>query len=116
MTDLTKKHCIPCEGGVKPFTRKKAEEYLEMTRDWKLLASQGNALEPMRIQREFTFKNFKEALDFVNKVGRLAKSENHHSDILINNYKKVTITLTTYAIKGLSENDFILAVKINQIM
>ena len=113
--DLTKKHCIPCEGGVKPFTISRAKEFLKMTKDWKLLASQGNALEPMKIQRKFEFKNFKEALNFVNKVGRLAESENHHPDILIHNYRRVTITLTTHAIKGLSENDFIIAAKINQL-
>ena len=113
--NLTKKHCIPCEGGVKPFTKKKALGYLKMTRDWELLASQGNALESMRIQRKFTFKNFKEALNFVNKVGKLAESEDHHPDILLHNYRKVTITLTTHSIKGLSENDFIMATKINQI-
>ncbi len=113
--DLTKFHCVPCEGGVKPFTLTRSKEYLKMTRGWELLASQGQALEPMRIQKKFEFKNFKEALNFVNKVGRLAESENHHPDIFIHNYRRVTITLTTYSIKGLSENDFIMASKINQI-
>mgnify|MGYP001613203575 CR=1 FL=1 len=112
--DLTKKHCVPCEGGTKPFTKKKADDYLKMTRDWELLASQGVALEPMRIIRKFTFKDFKEALAFVNKVGRLAESEAHHPDIFLHNYKKVNITLSTHAIGGLSVNDFILATKINQ--
>ena len=89
---------------------------MKMTRDWELLASQGVLLELMRIQRKFEFKNFKEALEFVNKVGRLAESENHHPDIFIHNYRKVTITLTTHAIKGLSENDFIIAAKLNQLI
>ena len=110
MQDLAKFHCIPCEGGVKPFTKARAKEYLKMTRDWKLLSGK-----PMQILREFTFKNFKEALNFVNKVGKLAESEGHHPDILLHSYKKVTITLYTHIIKGLSENDFIMAVKINQI-
>ncbi len=116
MQDLAKFHCVPCEGGVKPFTISRAKEYLKMTRDWELLASQGVLLELMRIQRKFEFKNFKEALEFVNKVGRLAESENHHPDIFIHNYRKVTITLTTHAIKGLSENDFIIAAKLNQLI
>lgn len=111
--DLTKKHCVPCEGETKPFIRKKAEEYLKMTRGWKLLASQGQALQ---IQRKFIFRNFQEALDFVNKVGKLAESEDHHPDIFIHNYKKVDITLSTHAIGGLSTNDFIIAAKINQII
>lgn len=111
MQDLTKFHCIPCEGGVKPFTPARAKEYLKMTRNWSLLNEK-----PLKIQREFTFKNFKEALNFVNKVGRLAESEDHHPDILIHNYKRVTITLSTHAIKGLSENDFIMASKINLLI
>lgn len=125
MKDLTQLKCVPCEGGVKPFTRKKAQEYLQMTRDWELLALQvfdpegsdrrGKAWEAGRIQRKFEFKNFKEALDFVNKVGRLAEEEDHHPDIFIHNYKKVDITLSTHAIGGLSENDFIMAAKINDL-
>ena len=115
MKDLSKKHCIPCEGGMKPFTKKKVFEYLKMTHNWELLASQGDALEPMKIQRKFIFKNFQEALDFVNKVGRLAKQEDHHPDIFIHNYKKVDITLSTHSIGGLSENDFIMAAKTNQL-
>lgn len=110
--DLTKQKCVPCEGGTKPFTKKQALDYLKMTRDWEL-ASQGDALQ---IQRRFTFKDFTEALEFVNKVGRLANAEDHHPDIFIHNYKKVDITLSTHAIGGLSTNDFILAAKINQLL
>ncbi len=116
MQDLTKLRCVPCEGSTKPFTLTKAKQYLKATRNWQLLASQGDALEPMKIQRKFVFKNFKEALEFVNKVGRLAESEDHHPDIFIHNYRRVTISLTTHAIKGLSENDFIMAAKINQLI
>lgn len=116
MKDLTKQKCVPCEGGTKPFTKKEVEEYLQITRDWGLLASQGVALEPMKIQRKFVFKDFEEALKFVNKVGRLAESEDHHPDIFIHNYKKVDITLSTHAIGGLSVNDFIMAAKINQLI
>lgn len=115
--DLTKKHCVPCEGGAKPFSKKEIKEYLKITRDWELLAPQGQALQgdALQIQRKFVFKNFKEALDFANKVGKLAESEDHHPDIFIHNYKKVDITLSTHAIKGLSVNDFIIAVKINEL-
>lgn len=108
--DLINKHCTPCEGTVKPFTKRKAMEYLKMTRDWELVPGK-----PMQIRRKFAFKDFQEALKFVNKVGRLAQSENHHPDILLHNYRRVTVTLTTHSIKGLSENDFILASKINQL-
>lgn len=108
--NLTKKHCVPCEGGTKPFTKKQANDYLKMTRDWELLDEK-----PMKIQRKFTFKNFMEAVNFVNKVARLAESEDHHPNLFIHNYKRLDITLSTHSIGGLSENDFILAAKINQI-
>jgi 4a-hydroxytetrahydrobiopterin dehydratase len=111
MKDLTKQKCVPCEGGQEPLTKKEVQEYLEMTREWELLDE-----DIMQIQRKLIFKDFSEALNFVNKVGRLAESEDHHPDIFIHNYKKVDITLSTHAIGGLSVNDFILAAKINQII
>lgn len=107
--DLTKQKCIPCEGGTKPLSKKQTEEYLKMTRDWEFVPGK-----PSKIQRKFVFKDFTEALEFVNKVGRLANAEDHHPDIFIHNYKKVDITLSTHAIEGLSVNDFIMAAKINQ--
>ncbi|OGE14948.1 hypothetical protein A3F00_04165 [Candidatus Daviesbacteria bacterium RIFCSPHIGHO2_12_FULL_37_11] len=64
--DLAKQHCVSCKSGVKPFSRKKAEDYLKMVRNWELLASQGDSWKPMRIQRKFVFKNFQGALSFVN--------------------------------------------------
>ncbi len=68
-----------------------------------------------QLYRKFVFKNFLEALSFVDKVGKLAESEGHHPDINLHNWNKVTLTLSTHAIKGLSENDFIMAVKIDQL-
>jgi 4a-hydroxytetrahydrobiopterin dehydratase len=111
MQNLLKSHCVPCEGGVKPFTKKEADEYLKITREWELLPEK-----PMKIQRKFVFKNFKEALNFVNKVGRLAESEGHHPDLNLHSYKKLDIILYTHAISGLSVNDFIMAAKINQLI
>lgn len=70
----------------------------------------------MAIERQFRFKNFKEALEFVNIVGELAESEGHHPDINLHNWNTVTLTLSTHAIGGLSENDFILAAKVNEIL
>ena|SRR3990167_9001897 len=113
--DLTKQKCVPCEGGTKPMSEKEAMDYLKMTREWELVASRGIPLEPMSIQRKFIFKDFAEALNFVNKVGRLANAEDHHPDIFIHNYKKVDITLSTHAIGGLSVNEMITAAKINQL-
>lgn len=113
MQDLTLKHCVPCESGVDPFTRQKAEEYLKAAENWELLEEEGK---PLKIRRKFIFKDFKEALEFVNKVGALAESEGHHPNINLFDFKKVNITTYTHAINGLSENDFILAAKVNQLV
>lgn len=107
VTFLSKK-CVPCEGGVDPLKGEKLEALLPTIQDWQVYNEES-------IEKDFTFKSFKEALSFVNKVGELAESEGHHPDISLHNWKKVMITLTTHAIGGLSENDFIMAVKIDQI-
>lgn len=106
MSELTKKKCEPCEGGVPPMPDDKAEEMLKQTPDWEK--------EGKKIQREFKFKDFVEAMKFVNKVADLAESEDHHPDIHIY-WNKVQLVLWTHAIDGLSENDFIVAAKVNEI-
>lgn len=109
MEDLTKKKCIPCEvGSIDPMGRSMAESYMTMTPDW-VLNEKADA-----ISKDYKFKDFVEAMAFVNKVADVAESEGHHPDIHIF-YNKVHIDLTTHAIKGLSENDFIVASKINKI-
>jgi 4a-hydroxytetrahydrobiopterin dehydratase len=104
--DLFSKKCVPCEAGVQPMSREESERYLLETPGWSL-AEGGQS-----IQREFRLKDFKEAMRFVNVVADIAESEGHHPDISIS-WNKVKLELTTHAIKGLSENDFILAAKIN---
>ena len=104
---LSEKKCRACEGWEKPFTKSEAQEYLKQVNNWSLTDNS--------IEKEFKFKDFKEALEFVNKVGDIAEEEGHHPDICLHSYKKVKITLTTHAIKGLSENDFILAAKIDKL-
>jgi 4a-hydroxytetrahydrobiopterin dehydratase len=106
MTDLTKKHCIPCENGEGKLDINKIKEYLPLVENWMLIGD--------TIKRDFKFKNFKEAIDFVNKVAKIAEDEGHHPDIYIF-YNKVNLSLSTHAAKGLTENDFILAAKINAI-
>ena len=69
-----------------------------------------------KIERDFTFKNFKEAIVFINKVADLAESEGHHPDILLHGWNKVQLTLYTHSISGLSENDFIMAAKIDKLV
>ena len=113
MADLIKKKCVPCEKkGIKPFDRERAEEYMVDVKGW-TLAEVGL---PQKISREFEFKNFVEALDFVNRVGDIAEMEGHHPDIFLHDYKKVLVTLWTHSIDGLSENDYIVAAKINAIL
>lgn len=106
MNDLIKKHCVPCENGEGKLDINKIKEYLPLVENWLLIGDQ--------IKRDFKFKNFKEAMDFVNDVAKIAEEEDHHPDIYIF-YNKVNLSLSTHAVKGLSENDFILAAKINAL-
>jgi 4a-hydroxytetrahydrobiopterin dehydratase len=106
--DLFSKKCVPCEAGVQPLSREDAERYLPEVPGWALAES------AQSIQREFKFKDFKEAMRFVNAAADIAESEGHHPDIFIS-WNKVRLGLSTHAIKGLSENDFILAAKINAV-
>ena len=108
MQDLTKKHCVPCEGGTKPLEKEEIAKYLT------LLKTPWTVADNKEIQRTFKFKDFVKAIDFVNKIAKIAESEGHHPDITIN-YNKVKIVLSTHAIGGLSTNDFILASKIEKI-
>ncbi len=105
---LIEKKCVPCEGGIPPFTKAEAEKYLEKVEGW--------SLNDGAIEKEFQFTDFKHALSFVNKVGNLAESEGHHPDILLHQFNNVKISLSTHVIKGLSLNDFILAAKIDDIV
>jgi 4a-hydroxytetrahydrobiopterin dehydratase len=106
--DLLSKNCTPCRGGVPPLTMAEAEGYLEPAPGW------ARADEGRRIERSCTFKNFKEALDFVTKIGNLAESEGHHPDISFG-WGSAKISWQTKKIKGLHENDFIMAAKTNEL-
>lgn len=105
--NLRHKRCVPCEGGVDPLTKEEVEKYLLMVKGW--------AVEDGKLVRECTFKDFPEALEFVNKVGALAESEGHHPNINLHSWNKVKLTLYTHAINGLHLNDFVLASKINTL-
>ena len=106
---LRAKKCQPCEGGVPPVSRQEAERLLGDLPGWKLTA------DGQRIRREWMAKHFLAALDFFNRVGQLAEEEGHHPDLHLVGYRNVAIELWTHAIGGLSENDFILAAKIEQV-
>ena len=107
MTTLTQKYCIACEAGTPPMPAAQAQALLPEVPGWDLA--------DQTLSRRFRFKDFKEAMAFVNRVAALAEAEGHHPDIHIS-WNRVRLDLTTHAIKGLSENDFILAAKINALM
>ncbi len=99
---------MPCEGGTPSLTSEKVKNLLTELSSWREAQN--------KIEREFKFKNFKEALEFVNKVGKIAEDEGHHPDILLHNWRNVKISLSTHAVMGLSENDFIVASKIDFLL
>jgi 4a-hydroxytetrahydrobiopterin dehydratase len=105
---LSGKSCMPCRGGVPPLTRSEAEELHSQAPEWQFLD------EAHRIERKFRFRNFREALNFVEEVGELAEAEGHHPDVCFG-WGNATISLQTKKIKGLHENDFIMASKIDKI-
>jgi len=109
MSSLLKKKCLPCEGGVAPLTRSEAEALQKQTPEW------GMSEDGKKISRKFKFKNFIETTAFFNKVAALAEEENHHPDFEVH-WGSMTLTLWTHAIGGLSENDFIVAVKVDSII
>ncbi len=108
-TTLTEKVCTPCKGGIPPMAESEAESWLAQTPGWSL------ADEATRIERTFQPGKFKETLAFVNQVGELAEAERHHPVITFG-WGFATISLQTKKIKGLHENDFIMAAKINALV
>ena len=111
MSDLADKKCVACEGNIPAFNYEEIHKYLKKVDGWEVKSDQN---ESFYLIKEFTFKNFKESQNFVNKICDLAENENHHPDITFGwGYAKIKIT--THAIEGLSENDFILAAKIDTI-
>ncbi len=108
-SDLIAQRCTPCEGGTKPFSLAEAERYMSAVAGWKLVDG-----EPAKITRSLKFKDFAEAMTFVNQIAQLAEAEGHHPDICIS-WNRVKLELVTHAIGGLSLNDFIMAAKINQL-
>ncbi len=111
MDELLKKKCVPCEGGIIPFDISEIHKYQKKIDGWDIIKNNKNVY---LLEKNFKFKNFKESQNFVNLVGEISEEENHHPDISFGwGYAKINVT--THAIEGLSENDFILAAKIDQI-
>lgn len=106
--DLTKKKCKPCEGGVAALNQKEVEEFKKhISGGWKVTDNK-------KISKEYLFVNYRHTMVFVNKVADLAEEEGHHPDMHVY-YGRIVIELWTHAINGLSENDFILAAKIDKL-
>ena len=106
--DLSDKKCVPCEGGVPPLNRSEIAEFSKrISAGWKVI-------ENSRIEREYSFVNYRHTMDFVNRVADLAEEEGHHPVMHVY-YGRLVIDLWTHAINGLSENDFILASKIDKL-
>lgn len=107
MSNLKEKKCIPCEGGIPALKPLEVKRFLEQLSGWQLMSRK-------KITKEFQFVNFRHNMDFVNKIAQLAEEEGHHPDLIIS-YAKLRVEIFTHAIDGLSENDFILAAKIDQL-
>lgn len=106
MKGFANKHCVPCEDGFPAMAREQARDLMDQVPGWAL------AEDARSLSREYAFTDFKEALAFTNRIGELAEEEGHHPDIELS-WGRVGIQLTTHSVKGLSENDFILAARIN---
>ena len=106
MTELAQRHCEACEKGTPPLQPDQVQRLMEQVPGW--------GLEDGKLMRDVKVKNFREALALVNGIGDLAEQEGHHPDLCIHGWNHVKIELLTHSIGGLSDNDFILAAKINE--
>ena len=108
-TNLAQQHCAPCEGGTKPMPLAEVEAQIGQTPGWRVVDG-----DPLKIARELRFKDFAQAMAFVNRLAEVAEAEGHHPDFCVS-WNRVELELVTHAIGGLSENDFIMAAKINEL-
>ena len=106
---LPARKCVPCEGGATPLPESASRALLKELRDWELV--DGKA-----IRKTVKCKDFLDAISLIQRIAPLAEAEDHHPDLHLTGYRKLTVELSTHAIGGLSENDFILAAKIDQLL
>jgi 4a-hydroxytetrahydrobiopterin dehydratase len=106
---LTQKKCVPCEGGVPKYSLEEAKSQLTKLSGWRLTH------DGQRIRKDWVTKNFMAGIEFFNAVARVAEDDGHHPDLHLEGYRNLWIELYTHAIGGLSENDFILAAKIDKL-
>jgi 4a-hydroxytetrahydrobiopterin dehydratase len=114
MPDLKRSRCAPCEGKTRPLERAEAEALLRQTPGWELNADPDDS-EATEISRSFGFNDFYETMAFVNAVAWIANREDHHPDLEVG-YKRCRVRYSTHAVHGLSNNDFICAAKINDLI
>lgn len=107
--ELCKRHCLPCEGGVPALSPIQVQDHLAAVPLWKVTP------DGKRLRREWRVKDFAAALDFFHRIGRIAEEEDHHPDLHLVGYRNVAVELWTHAVGGLTENDFILAAKIDTL-
>jgi 4a-hydroxytetrahydrobiopterin dehydratase len=109
MSELAAMECVPCKGGVPPLQGKEIEELqTRLGGDWRVEREH-------HLEKEFTFKDFREALDFTNRIGEIAEQQGHHPNICLT-WGKVTVQIWTHKIQGLTESDFVLAAKIDRVV
>jgi 4a-hydroxytetrahydrobiopterin dehydratase len=107
MAELAARTCVPCRGDVPPLEGTELDELSRQVPEWRIV-------DEHHLTREFRTKNFREALDFVNRVGALAEEQAHHPDIELG-WGRVGVTIYTHKIDGLTESDFILAAKVDRL-
>ena len=107
MTELASKTCVPCKGGTPPLKGAELDELRQQLPEWEVV-------DEHHLRRVFRFKNFREALNFVNEVGELAEEQGHHPDISFG-WGRVEVTVWTHKIDGLTESDFIFAAKVDAL-
>jgi len=107
VTELAERQCVPCRGGVPPLAGEEVRKLVEQLDGWQVVSDH-------HLQKTYSFKNFREALDFVNRIGELAEEQGHHPDICFG-WGKAEITIWTHKIDGLTDSDFVLAAKIDRL-
>lgn len=110
--DFSQKKCVPCSGSEKPLAQDKIDLYLEVVPEWQHQSIAGVD----HLTRNLKLKNFLAAVDLINKIAELAEAEGHHPNLRLHSYNQLEVDLFTHKIKGLHENDFILAQKIDGIL
>ncbi len=110
MTELARKKCVPCEGGVEPLGSEAIEEYHRQVPGWSVVEEDGQK----RLRRTYELDDFEQALALTNRIGEAAEEQGHHP-VLVTEYGKLTVTWWTHAIGGLHDNDFVMAAKTDEI-